>query len=75
MIVNVRSADERDAAAVLLGDVARIRKDKEVFADVASIGTYRHPVTAVVADLSDARDVGVKKARARVKRAVKAARV
>ncbi|HEX5051026.1 MAG TPA: hypothetical protein VFZ65_04580 [Planctomycetota bacterium] len=74
VIVNVRSEDERDTAAALIGDVARIRKDKEVFADVVPIGTYRHPVTAVVADLSDARDVGVKKARGRVKRAVKAAR-
>lgn len=74
VIANVRSEDERDAAAALIGDVTRIRKDKEVFADVVPIGTYRHPITAVVADLSDARDDGVKKALAKVKRAVKAAR-
>lgn len=73
VVVNVRGDAEREPAAALLADVARLRGDKEVFADLslAVIGG-RTPITAVAADLADRRDPGTRKALARVRRALRA---
>lgn len=71
VVVNVRSNADRRAADAVLEDVARLRKDEEVYRDVLGPRGNKLPVTAVVADLSNPKDVGLKKAVARVKRATK----
>jgi NAD(P)-dependent dehydrogenase (short-subunit alcohol dehydrogenase family) len=71
VVINVRSEDERVVAQILIEDVVRLRKDEAVFRDIIGHRGYKLPVTAVVADLSDPKDPGLKKAVARVKRATK----
>lgn len=71
VVANLRDESERPAAAALLEDLARLRKDETIFADVAGLRGNKLPITAVVADLSSAKDAGLKKALARVKRAIK----
>jgi len=71
VVVNVRSDADRRAADAVLEDVARLRKDDDVYRDVLGPRGNKLPVTAVVADLSNPKDVGLKKAVARVKRATK----
>lgn len=71
VVVNVRDESERPAAAGLLEELARLRNDETIFADVVGLRGNKIPITAVVADLSNARDAGLKKALARVKRATK----
>lgn len=71
IVVNVRSDADRGSGEALVEDVARLRKDDAVFRDVIGIRGHRIPVTAVVADLSDPKDAGLKKAVARAKRATK----
>lgn len=73
IVVNARSEADRHASATLIEDVARLRKDPVVFRDVLGARGSRTPVTAVVADLSNAKDAGLKKAMARVKRSLRAA--
>ncbi len=69
VVANIRDESERPAAAALLEDLARLRKDETIFADVMGHRGNKLPITAVVADLSNAKDAGLKKALARVKRA------
>ncbi len=71
IVINARTDEERSASERLLPDIKRLRSDPEVFNDV--IGHYgkKLPVTAVVADLSDLKDPGLKKAFAKIKRALK----
>jgi hypothetical protein len=71
VIVNVRSPSERERAEPLLADITRLRKDEEVYRDVIGFRGNRLPITAVLADLADPRDPGLKKAVARVKRAIR----
>jgi len=71
VVVNVRSDADRRAAVAVLEDVTRLRKDEAVYQDVLGHRGNKLPVTAVVADLSNPKDVGLKKAVARVKRATK----
>lgn len=71
VVVNVRSDADRRAADDVLEDVARLRSDEEVYRDVLGHRGNKLPVTAVVADLSNPKDVGMKKAVARVKRVTK----
>lgn len=73
VVVNVRSEAERAAAAALLGEVARLRKDREVFGDVIGLGGTRHPVTAVATDLAGAGDAGWQKVLAKLRRVVRQA--
>jgi hypothetical protein len=73
VVVNVRDDDGRSRGDRFLKEVARIRQDPDVFKDVVGRGGHRVPVTAVVADLSKAKDMGLKKAVARVRRAIRAA--
>jgi len=71
VVVNVRSDADRRAAVAVLEDVTRLRKDEAVYQDVLGHRGNKLPVTVVVADLSNPKDVGLKKAVARVKRATK----
>lgn len=73
VVVNVCDDGQRDRAAALLADLARLRKDRQVFDDVLGWRGTRAPITAVAADLSDERDPGTRKAVARVRRAVQRA--
>lgn len=71
VVVNVRDAGQRERAYQLVGDVQRLRADRGVFDDVLGWRGSRIPVTAVVADLWDARDAGTRKAVARVERSIR----
>lgn len=73
VIGNVHGSDERPQADRLLRDIERLRKDESVFNDVLGWRGTRIPITAVVADLGDPKDAGLKKALARAKRAVRSA--
>jgi hypothetical protein len=64
-----RAAQQR--AHGLLEDVRRLRADQAVFDDVLGWRGSRVPITAVVADLADARHAGTRKAVARVNRSVR----
>jgi len=69
--VNTREDAGRGRARGLLEDVRRLRADRAVFDDVLGWRGSRVPITAVVADLADPREVGTRKAVARVKRSVR----
>jgi hypothetical protein len=71
VVVNARSDSDRPASEHLVSEVARLRKDKELFADILGFRGHRTPVTAVVADLADPKDPGCKKALARARRALR----
>lgn len=71
IVVNARSDADGKAAARLVAEVSRLRQDSDVYRDVFGIRGSRRPVTAVVADLSNPKDAGLKKAINRVKRATK----
>jgi hypothetical protein len=73
VVVNVREDGQRDHAQRLLADLARVRRDEQVFNDVMGWRGTRVPITAAAADLSDKRDPGTRKAVARVRRAVQRA--
>jgi hypothetical protein len=70
-VVNVRRDDQRAWADRTLDDLRRIRRDEEVFDDVLGPGGKRTPITAVVADLSDPKDPGTRKAIIRIKRSMR----
>lgn len=69
VVVNVRSALDRDAAGALLDDIARLRTDDVIFRDVMGVRGNKLPITAAVADLSSSNDAGLKRVASRVKRA------
>lgn len=68
VVINVRSAGDRITADTLVAEIPRLRKDPDVFRDVIGFAGDRRAITAVVANLEDPRDPGVKKAVARVRR-------
>ena len=70
VVVNTRHVSDREAAGQLVADLARLRKDEELFADILGPRGNRAPVTAVVADLADRSDPGWKKALARARRVI-----
>jgi hypothetical protein len=72
VVVNACQDAGRRRAHSLLEDVRRLRADQAVFDDVLGWRGSRVPITAVVADLADARHAGTRKAVARVKRTVRA---
>jgi hypothetical protein len=74
IVVNLRNPNQRDGAEAVIAGVTRLRKDPAVFDEVLGYRGSRTPVTAVVANLADTRDAGLKKAIARVKRSTAAAR-
>ena len=69
--MNVRSDTDHRAAESVVAEVERLRKDAEAYRDVVGLRGNKLPVTAVVADLANPKDPGLKKAVARVKRARK----
>jgi energy-coupling factor transporter ATP-binding protein EcfA2 len=71
VVVNIHDEAERERAQAMVEDVHRLRADKELFDEALGYGYYRLPITAVVANLTDADDAGRKKALARIKRAAK----
>jgi hypothetical protein len=72
VVVNARDDAERGRAERLVQEVARLRKDAAVFGDRVGLLGHRIPITAVAANLSDPRDAGLRKAIARVRRALQA---
>ena len=71
VVVNVRDDDERRRADTMLDEVARLRTDDAVFHDVLGWRGNKIPITAVVADLGDPADAGLRKALTRVKRSMR----
>lgn len=74
VVVNVRTAAERERGKRMLEEIPRMRKDEAIFRDLFDFRGSRVPVTAVMADLSDPKDPGWKKALARVLRTLRAGR-
>ena len=72
VVVNLRDEGERKRGEQLVADLARLRKDESLFSDILGFRGSKIPVTAVAGNLSDARDVGRKKAIARARRAFRA---
>jgi hypothetical protein len=72
VVVNVRGERERKNGEEIVANLARLRKDETLFNDILGFRGSKIPVTAVVANLTDARDAGRKKAIARVRRALQA---
>ncbi len=70
VIVNARRGDDRGAAERMIDEIARIRSDDDVRTSILGRFAHRTKVTAVVADLSDLKDAGTKKALARIRRAM-----
>ena len=70
VVVNVREPRDRPSAQRLLADLVRIRTDEVVARDVLRRRGSRVQITAVAANLADARDPGLKKALRRVERAL-----
>lgn len=71
VIVDTCPGGNPRAAEALVADVVRMRKDKELAADILGPRGNRVPVTALVADLADPDDLGRRKAIARVRRAIR----
>jgi hypothetical protein len=71
IVVNTGEDAGRERAQGPLEEVRRLRADRTVFDDVLGWHGSRVPITAVVADLANPREVGTRKAVARVKRSVR----
>ena len=74
VVVTLRGDDDRELGDALLAEVARLRGAPEVFADLRfGLVGGRIPITAVVADLTNRKDPGTRKALARVRRTLRSA--
>jgi hypothetical protein len=71
VVVNIRNAPERRPGEQLVGDLGRLRKEPALFNDILRGRGSKIPITAVVANLNDPKDAGLKKALARVGRAMR----
>jgi hypothetical protein len=71
VVVNIRDDADKDKGEALLTEVARLRKDEAVFADVMGPRGNRVPITATVANLTQPTDPGMKKALARIRRVIR----
>ncbi|MGI8610390.1 MAG: hypothetical protein ACR2MY_14405 [Candidatus Dormibacteria bacterium] len=71
VVVNIHREGERSSADELVADVARLRQDEALFKDILSFRGDRVPVTAVVANLADPKDAGLKKALSRTRRVIR----
>ena len=71
VVVHVEQEEQRPYGEAFLEEVARIRRDKEVFKDVLGRRGNRLPITAVVARLGDPKDPGTRRALMRVQRAIR----
>jgi molybdopterin-guanine dinucleotide biosynthesis protein len=74
IVVNTRDDVGRARADHLLEEVGRLRKDPAVYKDILGWRSSKVPITAVAASVADPKDPGLKKAIARVRRAVRSAR-
>jgi hypothetical protein len=54
----------------ILSDLVKLRQDEELFSDVLGYRGNRIPITAVATNLADPVDPALKRATARVRRAV-----
>jgi hypothetical protein len=70
VVLNVREGEDRSAAEACLADVVRLRKDPAISRDVLGRLGSKIPVTAVIADVTDPKNAGLRKAVARVRRAL-----
>ena len=70
VVVNLRARDDRAGAERMLDETTWLRSDDDVRSAVLGRFSHRTKVTAVVADLSDPKDAGTKKALTRIKRAL-----
>lgn len=71
VIANLFGPDEQALTAPFLREVARLRKDQDVFDDVISWRGSRVAITAVAGNVLETKDPGLRKAVARVRRAVR----
>ena len=71
LVVNARTAHERQRGEAMLAQLEALRKDQVSFREVVGPLAKRHPITARVADLSSAEDPGVRQVLARVRRTVR----
>lgn len=69
VVVNLRDGRERNGAQRLVEDLAQLRRDKAIFGDILGWRGHRTPITAVVANLADPRDAGLRKVLTRIGRA------
>jgi hypothetical protein len=73
VVVNIHHDRQRQAAEQLIADIVRLRKDRDLLADILGPRASRIPITAVAANLADPDDPGRKKALTRVRRAIRSA--
>jgi hypothetical protein len=71
VVVNMRNEAERRHAERLIGDLRRLRKGPALFGDVLGLRGSKIPITAVVANMKDPKDAGLKKALARIARTIR----
>lgn len=71
VVINIRGEAERRRGERAREDVLRLRKETRVFEDVFGLRGSRVPIMAVVADLTNERDPGLRKAIRRVLRTCK----
>jgi hypothetical protein len=71
VVFNVQGDAERRRAESLVKEVKRLRTDEAVSQDVIGPLGNRVPITVLIADLSDPRDPGLKKALTRIKRSLR----
>jgi hypothetical protein len=71
VVVNIRNDPERRQGERLVGDLGRLRKEPALFDDILGARGTKIPITGVIANLSDSKDAGLKKALARVGRAMR----
>jgi len=69
VVVNVHGEHERKGGEQIVADVVRLRKDEVLYDDILGFHASKRPITAVVANLTDPDDPGLKKALARTRRA------
>lgn len=73
VVVNARAHEDRAAAEEFAADVQRLREDETIFADILGLRGTRVPITVVVADVTALDDKALKKALARIRRAIRLA--
>ncbi len=72
VVVNRRPGDDAQRAEELCAEIPRLRKDRSIFDDVIGPFGNRLPITAVVANLGDPKDAGLRKCCNRVRRTLRA---
>ena len=71
VVVNIRNEAARRTGEQLIGDLGRLRKDSVLFDDILGRRGSKIPITAVVANLGQPKDLGLKKAVARTARTIR----